>query len=535
MMIPSWIKNPEEIEDPFGYGQRAVDWLRRLKHPKNPVIGHPFQLFPWQEQIIKRIYGPRDKDGRRIVRRVVLLLPRGNRKTSLAAGITLLHLCGPEKQPGDLVVSAASAHEQAKELYNEVKLIVEYDHRLYSHMRVSDYKSRISYPDRKTRYVAVAADGKVLHGMTPKVVIADELHAWEGSSGRKQWEALDSALVKVPETLMVIASTSGRGQENLAWQQVEYAIKVQKGEIDDPATLPVIFMAENEDNWQDEDLWFAVNPGLKYGFPDLKGFRDKAKKAEYSPSERDSFFQYNLNKWLDKSTSPFVEMAVYDEGSGEVDLDDMEAKQVPCWIGVDLSKNEDLTAVVACFGSPDSGYSVYPWFFCPKDNLRARGELHGVDYVSWAEDDFIIPTDGNTVDLRVVEAHIRELCARFNVKEVAFDPTYGRSMMANLNEDGITAVEFRQGWVSMAPAVKELERSILARTFKHGGHPVLRWNFENIQIETDKAGNRMMHKAKSGNKIDGAVATAMAVGRCAVGEVHFITNEDWFDPEMYVA
>ena len=324
MMIPSWIDNPEEIEDNFGHGQRAVEWLRRLKHPKNPAVGHPFQLFPWQEQIIKRIYGPRDKDGRRIVRRVVLLLPRGNRKTSLAAGITLLHLCGPERQVGDLIISAASAHEPARELFDEVRLIVEFDHRLFSHMAVRDYVSRISYPKHKTRYVAVAADGKVLHGKTPKIVIADELHAWEGSAGRKQWEALDSALVKIPETLMVIASTSGRGQENLAWQQVEYAIKVQKGEIEDPATLPVIFMAEDGDDWHDEKVWYGVNPGLKYGFPDLNGFRDKAKKAEYSPSERDSFLQYNLNKWLDKSTSPFVEMCIYDEGSGEVDLEDME-------------------------------------------------------------------------------------------------------------------------------------------------------------------------------------------------------------------
>lgn len=535
MMIPSWIKNPKEIDDPLGRGEEAVQWLRRLKHPKNPSVGHPFQLATWQEQIIKRIYGPRDDNGQRIVRRVILLLPRGNRKTSLAAGITMLHLCGPEKQAGNLIVSAASAHEQARELFEEVQLITQFDHRLNSNLTVRDYTSEIVYPKHKTKYKAVAADGNVLHGKTPKVVIADELHVWEGSRGRKQWEALDSALVKVPETLMIIASTSGRGQENLAWQQVEYAIKVQKGEIDDPSTLPVIFMMEETDNWQDEELWFGVNPGLEFGFPDLDSFRKKAKKAEYSPSELDSFLQYNLNKWLDKSTSPFVDMAVYDEGFGSIDLEDMEARQVPCWIGVDLSKNEDLTAVVACFGDTEQGYSIYPMFFCPKDNLRKRGELHGVNYISWAEDDFIIPTEGNTVDLRTVETHIRELCARFNVKEVAFDPTYGRSMMADLNDDGIPAAEFRQGWISMAPAVKELERAILARKFKHGGNPVLRWNFENIQIETDKAGNRMMHKGKSGNKIDGAVATAMAVCRCSIGEMKFTTDSEWFTDDLYMA
>ncbi len=534
MLRPSWIDHDDEIPDPLGRGQKAVEWLRKLKHPKSRLPGRAFQLDPWQENVIRRIYGPRDPDGTRIVRRVVLLLPRGNRKTSLCAAITLLHLMGPEREAGGLTISAASAHEQAMELFNEAALIINNDKRLLKHMQVREYVSRITCPKVGTRYVAIASDGKVQHGKTPNVVIADELHAWEGRPGLKQWEALDSALVKVPGTLMIVASTSGRGQENLAWKTVEYAIRVQKGEIDDPATLPVIFMAEPDDDWQDEELWHAVNPGLAHGYPDIDAYRDKARKAEYSPFDRDSFFQFNLNRWLDQSTSPFVDMHIYDRGAFEVDLDEFEMVQAPRWLGVDLSKNEDLTVVVAAWRDGD-GYRVCPWFFCPEDNLRDRGERHGVDYVSWAAEGHIIPTPGNTVDLRVVEDHIRELCARFNVQEVAFDPTFGRSMMSSLNEDGITAVEFRQGWVSMAPAVKELERAILSGGFIHGGHPVLRWNFSNIQVETDKAGNRMFHKSRSGNKIDGAVAAAMAVARAASGEEQFTTGATWFTDDMWTA
>ena len=535
MICPSWIDDGSEIPDPMGYGERAVTWLRRLKHPKNPAPGHPFQLDPWQERTVRKIYGPRHEDGTRVVRRVVLLLPRGNRKTSLAAGLTLLHLIGPERLPGGLTVSAASAHDQAMELFNEAAMIVQHDRRLSKHLGVREYVSRIAYREIGSRYVALHADGKAQHGKTPNVVIADELHAWEGRKGLRQWEALDSALVKVPGTLMMIASTSGRGQENLAWSQIEYAIKVQKGEIEDPATLPIIFMAEPEDDWRDEDLWFAVNPGLRHGYPDIQGFRDKAMKAEHSPFERDSFLQFNLNRWLDQSTSPFVEMHVYDAGKHEVDEDELEMVQAPCWIGVDLSKNEDLTAVVACWRDGEDGYQVKPFFFCPEDNLRERGELHGVDYLTWAEEGFIIPTPGNVVDLAAVEDHIRELCARHAVQEIAFDPTYGRHMMSSLSEDGFPVVEFRQGWVTMAPAVKELERAILARRFRHGAHPVLRWNFENIQLRVDPAGNRSFHKGKSGNKIDGAVAAAMAVARCAADETALITSAPWFTDDMFTA
>lgn len=520
------------IPDPLGYGQRAADWLRKLKHPKNPAPGHPFQLDPWQENIVRRIYGPRNEDGTRIVRRVVLLLPRGNRKTALCAAITLLHVMGPEREPGGLVISAASAHEQARELFTEASLIVQCDRRMQKHVAVRDYVSRITFKPENCRYMAVSSGGNAQHGRTPNVVIADELHAWQGRDGLRLWEALESALVKVPGTLLLVASTSGRGQDNLAWETVNYAIKVHKGEIKDPATLPVIFMAEPEDDWQDEAIWHAVNPGMKHGYPDIGGFRDKARKALHSPFDRDSFLQFNLNRWLDQSTSPFVEMAVYDQGANEIDLEEHEMMQDPCWLGVDLSKNEDLTVVVAAWRDGEDGYQVQPWFFCPEEKLRERGERHGVDYVTWAEDGFIIPTPGNVVDLRAVEDHIRELCATYSVREAAFDPTFGRSMMASLQEDGIETVEFRQGWVSMAPAVKELERALIAGRFRHGGHPVLRWNFSNIQIETDKAGNRMFHKGKSGNKIDGAVACAMAVSRAAMGEEASVYAADWYTDEM---
>lgn len=536
MLRPDWIDRPELIPDPMGYGERAVKFLRGMKHPKNPMPGHPFQLDPWQEAVVRAIYGPRHEDGTRIVRRVVLLLPRGNRKTSLCAALTLLHLVGPERMPGGLTVSAAAAHDQARELFLEASMIVDHDKRLSERLRISDYKSEIKYPDIRGRYVAVAADGDVLHGKTPNVVICDELHAWEGRSGRKQWDALESALVKVKGTLMMIPTTAGRGQENIAWQVVSYAIKVQKGEIEDPATLPVIFAAEPEDDWTDEELWHAVNPGMRHGYPDIAGFRDKARKSVHSALDRDGFLQFNLNRWMDASTAPFVEMHIYDRCDWEVDLDELEMSQAPVWIGVDLSKNDDLTAVVMAWADDASGgYCVKPFFFCPQDTLRKNGDRHGVDYVRWAEDDFILTTPGNTVDLRHIEDFIRDLCATYNVQEVLFDPYSGKAMMANLVEDGLPAIEFRQNAPMLAPAVKELERVILGGAFRHGGHPVLRWCFENVQIETDRAGNRMMHKGKSGNKIDGAVATAMAIARASVGSERFTHGAAWFTDEMWSA
>jgi len=245
----------------------------------------------------------------------------------------------------------------------------------------------------------------------------------------------------------------------------------------------------------------------------------------------------HLNMWLDKSTSPFVDMAVYDAGSAPIDLLDLEDQ--PCWIGVDLGSTDDLSAVVAAFRDPqvDDGYIVLPFYFMPADNVEKRQIESGFLYSHHVEAGLITATPGNVTDYHFVEDRIRDLCGTYDVREIAFDPHYGGQLMQNLQNDGLPVVSFRQGWVTMGPAIKELERAILARRFQHGGNPVLRWNFANIAVQDDGKGNRSFNKDKSTDKIDGAVATAMAVARAAQGESNLSSYEtaEGFDPAWFVA
>jgi phage terminase large subunit-like protein len=321
--------------------------------------------------------------------------------------------------------------------------------------------------------------------------------------------------VKVQGSLLVAITTAGRGQEGFAFEVIEYARKVARGDIDDPATLPILFETASDADWRDEKVWRAANPGLEYGYPDIAGLRQMAREAEHRPADREAFRQLHLNVWLDHSADPFVEMSAYDEGNKPVDLKALERE--PCWLGVDLSSNSDLTVVVAAWRDGEDGYIVHPWFFCPKEGLHKKAERDGAPYPLWAEQGFIEPTPGNVVDFRAVEDRIRDLCDRFDVREIAIDPYLARNLLNNLTEDGFPALEMRQGWVTMAPAIKELERAIIGHQFQHGGHPVLRWNFDNIAVEIDKAGNKSFHKGRSKDRIDGAVAAAMAVARASAG------------------
>ena len=510
---PTWVFDGSPIPDPHGRGDRAAKFLKALRHPKSTAPRRKFVLPDFWERIVRRAYGPSNPDGSRQVRTVYVEIPRGARKTTIGAGLGLLHAFGHERTPGGSCILAASAEDQAQLAYDEASSFVKATPGLLKAAHVVDSELELEHVASGSKLRAIPAEGDAQHGKTPTFALIDELHVWKN---RKLWKALKTGLIKVPNTLLVIITTAGRGVENLAYEEHQYAMRVASGEIVNPAYLPVIFAAPRDCDWQDEAIWHAVNPGLKSGFPDLAGMRQAALEAKDKPSDRDDFKQYNLNIWSDHSASPFLDMSIYDDGAKPVDLDALKGK--PCWLGVDCSSTTDLTAIVAAWRDGDDGYIVHPWFFVPKNNLQRRAERDGVPYPLWHEQGHIIATDGDVIDYRVVEKKIRDLITDYDVREIGFDRAYGQPVMGPLTDDGHPVVILQQGWVTQSPALNEVERAVVSRKFRHGGHPVLRWCFDNVAIHTDSAGNRTMHKGKSRDRIDGASACWMAVSRAAAGE-----------------
>jgi phage terminase large subunit-like protein len=516
--FPHWIYDNTPIEDPLGYGERAVEFLRKLKHPKSTLPRKQFQLDAWQERIVRRIYGPRNPDGNRIVNTVVILVPRGNRKTSLSAAIALLHTIGPELTSGGEVIFAASDRKQAGIAFKEARAIVQADKKhLVPATKVYDAfnsAKKIAYPKEGVELEVVSSDAPSQEGRTPTFVLADEIHVWRGDG---LWKVLTNGLDKIDDSLLVIATTAGRGQDNIAYEVIERARKIARGEIIDSSWLPILFESSPDVDYTNEEAWKRVNPGSAHGYPSIQGFRRHVARAKTSLGERASLLQFKFNVWQDHSTSPFVDMATYDRGSEPIDFETLRG--APCWLGVDMSKTTDLSAVVASFRDGDT-YTVLPHFFCPETDILKRGDIDGVNYASWAKQGFMTATPGEVIDNSAVAEYIRSLCERFDVREIGFDIAYAQAVMAPLLEEGLPVVTIRQGWVTQSPALNTLEAAIIAGKLRHAGHPVLRWNFSNVAIHKDTNDNRVMHKSKSTDRIDGAVATWMAVSRAASGDDH---------------
>jgi phage terminase large subunit-like protein len=533
--FPHWIDDGSAIADPLGYGQDAVDFIRALKHPASTAPKGRFQLYDFQERMTRRIYGPRNPDGSRIVRTVFLMLPRGNRKTSIAAAWALLHTIGPEARPAGQAIFAASDREQAGIGFKEAANIVREDRRIVAATRIYDAHNsakKIMARPNKAELLAVSSDGAAQHGKTPSFVLVDEIHAWKG---RDLWEALKSGMAKVPDTLMIIATTAGRAQENIGFEIYDYARKVATGEIDDPSFLPIIFEAEPGDDWRNEAVWHKVNPGLAHGFPDLGGLRTMAREAEHRPAERFAFQQFHLNIWQASSRDPLFDMAVYDAGRDpNFDLADLEG--LPCWLGVDLSRSGDLTAIVGAWRHNDSRITVHPWFFLPSEGLEDKGKREQVPYTRWRDEGLLNVIDGPVIEPDVIADKIIDLCGTYDVREVIFDPSLAGPLMGKLIDHGINVLQVPQTAKHMHGPICDLERVVNGRRIRHSAHPILRNHFESVVVKRATSASELttMHKGtRHSNHIDGAIASALSVFRAAANDNQPALHE--LDPDDYAA
>lgn len=490
------------------YADFAVAFIESLCHTKGTWAGKRFELMDWQEQIIRDLFGILKPNGYRQFNTAYIEIPKKNGKSELAAAVALLLTCGDGEQRAE-VYGAAADRQQASIVFDVAADMVRMCPALNKRVKILASQKRLIYEPTNSFYQVLSAEAYSKHGFNVHGVVFDELHS---QPNRKLYDVLTKGSGDARmQPLFFLITTAGTDTHSICYEVHQKAQDIIDGRKIDPTFYPVIYGADDTEDWTSPKVWKKCNPSLgeTIGMDKVKTACESAKQ---NPGEENSFRQLRLNQWV-KQAVRWMPMDKWDKCAFAVREDDLIGRV--CYGGLDLSSTTDITAFVLVFPplDEDDKYIILPYFWIPEDTLDLRVKRDHVPYDVWERQGYLQTTEGNVVHYGYIEKFIEQLGKKFNIREIAFDRWGAVQMVQNLEGMGFTVVPFGQGFKDMSPPTKELMKLTLEQKLAHDGHPVLRWNMDNIFIRIDPAGNIKADKEKSTEKIDGAVATIMALDR----------------------
>ena len=499
--------------------QFAIDFIQMFctftKGTKGgqPLKGQPFKLEPWQKAIVANLYGWKRPDGLRRYRECLLFVPRKNGKSELAAAIIVLFayaaaglLSDQPSEPGAEIYGAAAKRDQTKYIFDPVKIMIRNEKWLDD--RAEIFKHSIVIGD--AAYHKISSEATTEHGGSTHVGVVDELHAQPDG---ELVGVLKTSMGSREQPLLLYVTTSDYDREgSVCNQKHDYACKVRDGIIEDSEFLPIIFEASKDADWTQPETWEKANPNLGVSLR-REFLAHECQVAQDDPLCENLFKRLHLNIRTEQAFR-WMPMVKWDACNKPVDLAALKGRD--CWAGLDLASISDMASLVLAFPLPDDEFAVLPFFWCPADTATERSRKDRVPYTLWHDQGLLELTPGNSTDYRFIRRRINQLSKEYKIQEIAFDPWNATTLIQQLtDEDGFNAAEHRQGTVSMNEPMKMVMRLVREKNLRHGGHKILRWNMSNLSARSDASENVRPDKEHSADKIDGAVATIMAVGRAA--------------------
>lgn len=480
-------------------GERNAQWIEEnCRIPEGKLVGQPVKLTAEQRNWLRLIYDTP-------TRRFILSMGRKNAKTTFSAFIALLHLVGPEAKQNSQLFSAAQSREQAAVLFNLAAKIVRFSPTLAAYVGIRESAKILACEELGTMYRALSAEASTAMGLSPILVVHDELGQTRGPRS-ELYEALETASAAQEAPLSIIISTQAPTNADLLSVLIDDAAKGG-----DPRTKVVLYTAEEGLDPFGEEAIRQANPHYDV-FMNKEEVRDQAESARRMPSAEAGYRNLILNQRVDP-TAMFVSRSVW-EANGATPRP-LERRRV--YGGLDLSSVSDLTALVL-LGEQEGQWDVAPTFWLPEMGLAEKSRADRVPYDVWHKQGLLQATPGASISYDFVAAYLRNVFIQHDVVKLAFDRYNMKFLMPCLIRAGFTPDEllkfepFGQGVVSMSPALRELETLLLRNALRHGNHPVLSMCAANAVLEIDAAENRKFTKKKATGRIDGMVALAMAVG-----------------------
>lgn len=476
----------------------------------NIADGSNVVLLDWQKEFIRNVYGNVDDRGIRKIREAFLCLPRKNGKTGFLAFIALYHLIGSGRR-NEQIYCFASTLNQSRLLFQGARDVIYASPvlmMLVNRRLLRVYKNSIEFVPLNNVYQCKPATPNGLQGLNPSVALLDELHVWEDP---ELYNVIATAQNARDEGLMISITTAGTQKTGICYTLVEYTKQLSEGKCNNPYFYGKIYGIEEGEDWESEEVWKKCNPSMGHTFS-IEELRIEYLKAKGIPSLAASFKRYYLNQWIEDKTVQLIDTEKWKLcGNDELKLCDY--KEVECYIGVDLSARNDITAIVAVFQYSNT-IIVYPTFFLPSENIDELKEKHKVDYPEWVRKGYIKLTDGEKIDYQYVSDYIIDTFRGYNIKAISLDIQFQGQAVSNiLRAANLPVYEEITGTFRHSEATKRLERLINTKQLRHNNNPVMDWMAGNSYYEEGNRGDIRLCKKRKNNryKIDGITALVQAL------------------------
>ena len=488
--------------------ERPMVFAGLLPNIKGPQAGQPLRLMPWQCFVFASLFGFVERGtATRRFRQALIFCPRGSGKTSFAAPIAL-YLTFLDGEGGAEGFAAAVTRDQARILFDVAREMVRRSPEFRSRFGVEANANAIYQSRTASRFTPVSSDAKALDGKNVQVAVLDEIGSHKTS---EVYDVMLTAMGKRRHPMQLSISTATGNTTGIGKQLWDYGVRVLHGKQADERLFVLIYTIDEGDDPWDEASWVKANPSWGVAVqPDA--IRAIMRQARNNPAQEAAAMTRHLNLWVGADEALFSMRAWRACADPALSLDALEGGQ--CHLGLDLASKTDLAALAVCFPRRDEKgdmrYQVFARCFL---NEAAVTEARNASYPGWAQAGDLVVTPGNETDFGQIEQEIQDLCRRFRVLSVAYDPWGATQLAQRLLADGVPMVEYRANTQSFSEPTKELDAAIRASRLAHDGNPVLEWCIGNVVGRYDARGNVYPKKSRPEQKIDAAVALVMALGR----------------------
>lgn len=499
----------------------CIQFASMLKHTAGSFAGITFQFQEWQIRAIVNIFGMKYRrgahEGLRVIQRALFFMPKKNGKSEFAGVLhAIMFFLDDDKSKEQY--SIATEIEQAKIIHKVFLTMLKQEPDLFDMVHTTVKPPRISMDDGPfvNEFQSLTSTADTKDGLRPSFLTIDEGHAHDT---KDLYMIMTDGLAGRNQPLEIHLSTAGYNKHGFFYLDIYlYAKKIQHGITKDDRFYFELFEPDEEDKkddnyWKNPEIWAKCNPNLGVS-PTYSYMEGKIASAENSAQTRLSFLAKHLNVWVD-NFSEWIKGEVWSAAAGAVDEEKLLGRT--CYAGLDLASTTDIAAFVVVFpDEDDEEFDVLCRFWVPEENMRERVKTDKVPYLDWHERGEIIATDGNYIDDKAIEKQIRADCEKFNVAECAYDRWGSAGLVSRLDEDDVTTmVPMTQGF-GLSPGIIDIEKLTNQKKLNNGGNKPLAWMVSNVVIQKNSDDKVKIDKKRSVEKVDGAVALAMAIMRAMV-------------------